>query len=189
MRVDSPHRYRILLQDKQVGPFDRRTIVGMRLKKLLDNNTPLLRTDGHTMTVAQLVADRFEMADAQAAQLAGEPVGSGLWPTFLVDFGGGWRGAGALGYTGRGELRFQGDTLRLAGQRKGRVFGSVLERVKLPLSGIASATVGIANQSQLELRLKPDQPFPEAGKFLPAVLTLDDMDAVKELIGLMHLSA
>ncbi len=188
MSADSPHRYRILLQDKQVGPFDRRTVVGMRLKKLLDNNTPLLRTDGHAMTVAQLVADRFEMADAQAAERAGEPVGSGLWPTFFVDFGGSWRGAGALGFTGRGELRFQGDTLRVAGQRKGRVFGSVPERVKLPLSGIASADVGVANQSQLELRLKPDQPFPEAGKYLPAVLTLDDMDAVKELIGLMNVS-
>jgi hypothetical protein len=145
MRVDPLYRYRLLLNGKQVGSYDRRTIVGMRIKKLLDNNNQLLRSDGHLMTVAQLMVDRFEMADSQAAVLAGESVASGLWPTFLVDFGGGWRGAGALGFTGRGELRFQGNSLRLTGQRKGRLFGGTQERVELPLAGIASANARTAN--------------------------------------------
>jgi hypothetical protein len=187
MRSDSPYRYRIVVQGKQLGPFDRRTIVGMRIKKLLDNNLPVQRSDGHHMTVAQLMMDRFEMADAQGVN---HPVGapaSGLWPTFAVDFGGGWRGAGALGFTGKGELRFQGDVLRLSGQRRGRVFGSTPERVKLPTAGIASAMAVAKNAHHLELWLKPSQPFDEARKGLPVVLALDDADAVKELLELMNL--
>lgn len=187
MRANSPYRYRILLNNQQLGPFDRPTILAMRKKKLLGNNTKLLRNDEHPMTVALLVADRFEMADGQDAQLAGDPVISGLWPTFLVDFGGSWRSAGSLGFTGRGELRFQGDTLRLVGH-KARLFGSAQERVKLAISGIASVAVGSTNQCQIELHIKAGQAFPEAGKFTPAVLTLDDIDAVKELLALLGLT-
>lgn len=187
MRANSPYRYRILLNNQQLGPFDRQTILAMRQKKLLGNNTKLLRSDEHPMTVALLVADRFEMADGQDAQRAGDPVISGLWPTFLVDFGGSWRSAGALGFTGRGELRFQGDTLRLVGN-KARFLGSTPERIKLAIAGINSVEVGSTNQCQIELYIKSGQPFPEAGKLSPAVLTLDDIDAVKELLSLLGLT-
>ncbi len=190
MRTDSPYvySYRILLNDKQVGPYDRRTIVGMRIKKLLGNNVALLRSDGLPMTVAQLMMDRFEMADAQGGvhHPAGAPA-SGLWPTFAVDFGGGWRGAGALGFVGQGELRFQGDVLRLTGQRKGAMFRSKTERMKLPMNAIASARASAHDASVLELIAKPEQPFMPMIEQSPVTLRLDDADAVKELLELMHM--
>jgi hypothetical protein len=190
MRTDSGflYSYRILLNDKQVGPYDRRTIVGMRIKKLLGKNVALLRSDGLPMTVAQLMMDRFEMADAVGGvhHPAGAPA-SGLWPTFAVDFGGGWRGAGALGFVGKGELRFQGDVLRLSGQRKGRLFSSKQERMKLPMNTIASAQANAKDACVLELVAKPEQAFSQTIGQRPVQLRLDDMDAVIELLDLMQM--
>jgi hypothetical protein len=190
MRTDSGflYSYRILLNDKQVGPFDRRTIVGMRIKKLLGNNVALLRSDGLPMTVAQLMMDRFEMADAEGGvhHPAGAPA-SGLWPTFAVDFGGGWRGAGALGFVGKGELRFQGDVLRLTGLRKGRMFTSKQERLKLPMNTIANAQASAKDACLLELVAKPEQPFLQTIGQLPVQLRLSDEDSLKELLELMQM--
>jgi hypothetical protein len=187
MSVKSPYRYHIVLPDKQVGPYDRRTIVGMRIKKLIDQNVSLVRSDGHSMTVAQLMMDRFEMADARASQPVGTPA-TGLWPTFLVNFGGGgWRGAGALGFTGRGELRFQGDVLRLTGQRKGKLFGSTQDRVKLPLTDIASVLAGASDASHIVLWLKPNSPLIDPNTPGPITMALDDADTVKELIELVSM--
>jgi hypothetical protein len=190
MRTDSGflYSYRILLNDKQVGPFDRRTIVGMRIKKLLGNNVALLRSDGLPMTVAQLMMDRFEMADAEGGvhHPAGAPA-SGLWPTFAVDFGGGWRGAGALGFVGKGELRFQGDVLRLTGLRKGRMFTSKQERLKLPMNTIANAQASAKDACVLELVAKPEQPFLQTVGQLPVPLRLSDADSLKELLELMQM--
>jgi hypothetical protein len=190
MRTDSAfvYSYRVMLNDKQVGPFDRRTIVGMRIKKLLGNNVALLRSDGLQLTVAQLMMDRLEMADHQGGvhHPAGAPV-SGLWPTFTVHFGGSWRGAGALGYIGKGELRFQGDVLRLTGQRKGRWFSTKQERIKLPIHTLASAQASVNDACVLELVFKPGQPaVPTSGR-RPVQLRLDDIDAVNELLALMQM--
>lgn len=189
MRTDSAflYSYRILLNDKQVGPFDRRTIVGMRIKKLIGNGVALVRSDGLPMTVAQLMMDRFEMADAEGGvhHPAGAPA-SGLWPTFAVDFGGSWRGAGALGFVGKGELRFQGDVLRLSGLRKGRMFSRKPERLKLAMNTIASAQVNAKDACLLELIAKPEQPFVQTVGQLPVQLRLDDGDSVTELLALMQ---
>jgi hypothetical protein len=186
MKTDSSYRYRILLNDKQLGPFDRRTVVGMRFKKLLGNNTRLIRSDGHPMTVAQLVADRFEIADVHTGPHSGVPVASSLWPSFAVDFGGNWRSTGALGFTGSGTLRYQSDVLRLEGLRRGRVFGSTSVRITLVLKDIFSAHPVPSNESQLALLLKPESPFAQAGKMVPVVLTLDDGEAVNELLSLLN---
>lgn len=190
MRTDSAFlfSYRILLNDRQVGPFDRRTIVGMRIKELLGNNVVLLRSDGLQLTVAQLMMDRFEAANIQggALQPGGDPV-SGLWPTFTVDFGGSWRGAGALGYLGTGELRFQGDVLRLTGQRRGRFLGTQIERIKLDINTLASAHASVKDRCLLELVFKPGQPVSLTRGQQSVQLRLDDVDAVSELLALMQM--
>ncbi len=192
MRTDSAflYSYRILLNDKQVGPFDRRTVVGMRIKKLVGNNVALLRSDGLSMTVAQLMLDRSEMADAQGGvhHPAGAPA-SGLWPTFAVDFGGGWRGAGALGFVGKGELRFEGDGLRLTGQRRRRIFSRQPVRMKLALNTLVSAQANVQDACLLELVAKPEHPFAHAKRQTPVQLQLEDMDAVKELLDLMQMGS
>ena len=62
MRADSPYRYHLLIGDRPLGPYDRWAIVGLRIKMLIDNKLAVRRSDGHEMTVAQLLADRFEIA-------------------------------------------------------------------------------------------------------------------------------
>jgi hypothetical protein len=194
MKSPSPYSYRLLLENKQVGPFDRRTIVGMRIKKLVPKDTSVLRSDGLLMTVAQLLADKSERANPQTGQLNSDlaPLPSALWPTFLVYFGGGGIRTGALGFVGKGELRFQGDLLRLSGQRAntkwGSLFGSKHERIKIAITDIA-AIDAIANTAQLQLTLRVDHPLAGGfGKNQDVVLTLDDAEAVQELIELVRAS-
>jgi hypothetical protein len=188
MRSESGYRYHLLLGSKPLGPYDRRTIVGMRIKKLIDNEMPLRRSDGHRMTVAQLLADRFEMADAESLQRqAVSPPASGIWPTFLADFGGGLMKKGTLGFSGKGEVRFQGDHLRIIGHRKSGLMRSSTERVKLPLAAIASAKAASDAPQVLRLTLQPGQPFEEAGKGMPVRIRFEDAESVKELLEMMNL--
>ncbi len=188
MRADSPYSYHLLLGNKPLGPYDRRTIVGMRIKKLVDNEMPLRRSDGHEMSVAQLLADRFEMADTQSLKRqAVAPPASGIWPTFLIDCGGSFIKPGALGFIGKGELRFQGDHLRITAHRKSGFMRTSSERIKLPLVGIASAQAAADAPGVLRLTLQAGQPFAEAGRNIPVRFTLDDAESVKELLEMMNL--
>jgi hypothetical protein len=188
MRADSPYRYHLLVGDRQLGPYDRRTVVGMRIKKLIDNELQVKRSDGHNMTVAQLLADRFEMADAASLhKQAASPPASGFWPAFLMDCGGSMFKPGALGFIGKGELRFQGDHLRITANRKTGLVSSKTERVKLLLVSISSASADKARPNVLVLRVKPGFPGVPEGVNPVAHIKLDDHDAVRELLELMNL--
>jgi hypothetical protein len=194
MKSPSPYSYRLLLENRQVGPFDRHTIVGMRMKKLVPKDTSVLRSDGLLMTVAQLLADKSERANPQTGQLNSDlaPLPSALWPTFLVHFGGSGVRTGALGFVGKGELRFQGDLLRVSGQRAntkwGTLLGSKFERIKIAISDIA-AIDALADTSQLQLILRVGHPLAGTfGKGQDMVLTLEDAHAVQELIELVRAS-
>jgi hypothetical protein len=187
MRSDSPYRYHLLVGDRQLGPYDRRTIVGMRIRNLIDNELPVKRSDGHRMTVAQLLADRFEMADAESLQKqAASPPASGFWPTFLMDCGGSMMKSGALGFIGKGELRYQGDFLRLSANRKSGFVATRLERVKVMMSDLISATSHAQDGSILVLQLKPSHRVEGVTGNAPALIKLDDPESVKELIELIN---
>ncbi len=197
MPVRSPFSYRLLLQNKQVGPYDRRTIVGMRIKKLIPKDTSVLRSDGLVMTAAQLLADRFETADRHTGRLhsavpslsssAPLAIASGLWPAFLVDFGGGLR-AGALGFAGKGELRFQGDALRLSGQRKTGLWSRKDERIKIAIADIAALDEVAKAPCKISLTLRAGHPLLAQTKSPVVVLVLDDASAVQELVELVRAS-
>ncbi len=188
MRADSPYRYQLLVGNKQLGPYDRKTVVGMRIKKLIDNELQTRRSDGHLMTVAQLLADRFEMADAESLhQQATSPPASGIWPAFLIDCGGSLIKPGAIGFIGKGELRFQGDHLRITANRKAGFVSTKVERMKLPLVSLASACAETAQTAIIVLRLKPGFPGVPAGVGPIARIKLDDDYAVRELLELMNL--
>jgi hypothetical protein len=188
MRADSPYRYHLLLKDKKIGPYDRRTIVGMRIKKLIDNDVKVLRSDGHEMTVAQLVADRFEMTSLSnfQRQIASPPA-SGVWPAFLIDCGGNMLKPGAFGLMGKGELRFQGDHLRITATRKSGLIRKQTDRIKLLLIAVESAHGDTEHPSVIVLRLKPGFPNVPDGASPQARIKLDDADAVTELLELMNL--
>jgi hypothetical protein len=188
MRADSPYRYHLLVGNKQLGPYDRRTIVGMRIKNLIDNNLQVKRSDGHDMTVAQLLADRFEMADAESLhKQATSPPASGIWPAFLIDCGGSLLKPGALGFIGRGELRFQGDHLRITANRKAGFVSTRTERVKLLLVSISAAAADSKHSNVIVLRVKPGFPGVPEGVSPVARIKLDDAHAVGELLELMNL--
>ena len=189
MRTDSPYGYHLLIGDRPLGPYSRRTIVGMRIKKLIDNNLLVRRSDGHEMTVAQLLADRFEMADAESLQkYAAAPPASGIWPTFLMNCGGSLMRPGALGFIGRGELRFQGDFLRLTANRKSGLISTRQERTRLPFTALISATVHSKHANILVLQLKPGHRVEGVVGNAPALIKLDDAEAVRELLELMNLN-
>lgn len=188
MRADSPYRYHLLVGDRQLGPYDRKTIVGMHIKKLIDSELRVKRSDAHTMSVAQLLADRFEMADADSLHRhAVSPPASGIWPTFLIDCGGSLMRPGALGFIGKGELRFQGDYLRLTANRKNGFVSTRQERCKVPLTALISATPHAQHANVLVLLLKPSHQVEGVQGNAPAVIKLDDDYAVKELLELMNL--
>ena len=44
-------RYHVLLEGRRVGPYDRRTIVGMRIKKALTSADVLVTAEGGQLTV------------------------------------------------------------------------------------------------------------------------------------------
>lgn len=190
MKAPSPYSYRLLLENKQVGPFDRRTIVGMRINKLIPKETSILRSDGLLMTAAQLLADRNEQADPHTGQLACAPIAmaSVQWPTFLVNFGGnfgGILGAGALGFVGRGELRFQSDSLRLSGQRKSGLLRSAQDRVKIAIADIAAVN---AQASAAHITLRANHPLVAQRKSPVIKIVMDSPGEVAELIELVRAS-
>jgi hypothetical protein len=190
MRAHSPYRYHLLVKGSKLGPYDRRTVVGMRIKKLIDNNVKVTRSDGHDMTVAQLVADRFERTSLSSLQRQiASPPASGIWPSFLIDCGGNMLQPGALGLTGKGELRFQGEHLRITATRKSGLIRKQTDRVKLLLISIASAYADSEHPSVIVLRFKPGFPSVPEGVSPQARIKLDDAHAVAELLELMDLPA
>jgi hypothetical protein len=188
MRADSPYTYTLLIGERQLGPYDRKTVVGMRIKKLIDNNVQVERSDGHSMSVSQLLADRFEMADAESLeQQAASPPASGIWPSFLMNCGGSLLRPGAFGFIGRGELRFQGDFLRLTANRKSGLISTRQVRTKVPFTALISATPHAKLTHALVLQLKPAHRVEGVVGNAPALIALDDAHAVKELLELMNL--
>jgi hypothetical protein len=188
MRSDSPYRYLLLVGERQLGPYDRKTIVGMRIKKLIDNELPIKRSDGHRMTVAQLVADRFEMTDAETLdRQAASPPASGIWPTFLMNCGGSLIKPGAFGFIGKGELRFQGDFLRLTANRKSGFMSTKSERIKLPLKAMVSATPHPKQPNAIVFQFKAGAQVEDLAQLQTTAIMLDDDYAVKELMELMNL--
>src|SRR5262245_12227818 len=57
-RLENPV-YHVLLEGRRVGPYDRRTIIGMRVRKTLASKDLLVAADGTQMTVSELVRKGF----------------------------------------------------------------------------------------------------------------------------------
>jgi hypothetical protein len=192
MRDEKPYKYALVVEGRKVGPFDRRTIIGMRVKDMLQDHYVLIRDDSHQMTVAELLADRFEMADAPVRGVLGkapapqQAPASGIWPTFIVNFGGTALRPGAFSFSGIGEMRYQGDLVRLTGRRRTGLIAKTDERIKVPMSSIASVRyLGTA----VEFWMKPESPLEEDQRRLPQVVILENDFAIQELKDLLKLGA
>jgi hypothetical protein len=151
-------RYHVLIgEGRRLGPYDRRTIVGMRMKKALSSKSLLESTEGAQLTVGELVRGRAP--DAPPADLVGDestPSGSGSYSVIQAVQQADLLEVEGTGYTippfkGEVEVRVQTKVLRVAGRfRDGRVWKE--ERVKFPLQDIVHARL---QGSVVELGVRP----------------------------------
>ena len=133
--MDGQQLFHVVLDGNKVGPYDTRTIVGMRVKEVLLPDHVLVDADGNRMTVADLLGDRGR-----------EPATTGPAAFGTLTFNATFRCVRGRGhqipaFKGEIEVRVQPDLLRIAGRyRKG--LGWKEDRVKLPLRDVqhASAT-------------------------------------------------
>lgn len=106
--------YHVLLDGRKVGPYDRRTIVGMRVKKTLGNDHVLIGADGSRLTVGELIGDPRAVAQAQRVRSA---TGSLVQASYRARLAHGARGPLRLpAFQDEIEMRVQGDVLRVAGR-------------------------------------------------------------------------
>jgi len=141
--------YHVLLEGRTVGPYDRRTIVGMRIKKALTSDHVLIGTDGGQLTVADLI-HQPRPAPFNPGRSGGFSVVQATYAASLLRVEG--RGMDIPRFKGEIEARVQSNVLRLAGRfRHG--LGSKEGRVKIPLKDVVHARI---SGSQVELWLRCD---------------------------------
>ena len=135
--------YHVVHEGRRLGPFDRRTIVGMKVKKALAAGDVLVGVDGVQLTVAELVRQGqpanggFVMSgDASQAPAANRSPVRGIHAaTVLTVESGGYR---VPPFKGEVEVRVQRQVLRISG-RFLEGLGWREDRVKFPLQDIAHA--------------------------------------------------
>jgi hypothetical protein len=139
--------YHVLLEGRKVGPYDRRTIVGMRIKKTLTSDHVLIGTDGTQTTVGDLIGHPPEKP-FQPERSGNFSLVQATYTAALLDVQEGTFDIPS--FKGEVEARVQGDVLRMAGRyRKG--FGWKEGRVKLMLKDVVHARV---RTSQVDLWLR-----------------------------------
>ena len=132
--------YHVLHEGRKLGPYDRRTIVGMRVKRALESDQVLLGADGSRTTVRELVrgaqADAGFVPSGPSRPASSHSVVQGIHPAKLLEVEG--QGVAIPPFQGELEVRVQTKVLRVSGRfREGRDWKE--ERVKFPLEDIAHA--------------------------------------------------
>jgi hypothetical protein len=142
-------RYYVLLEGRKVGPYDRRTVVGMRIKETLTSEHVLIGTDGSQLTVADLIGQQGPASTFNPDRSSSFSVVRARFTAALLEAQG--RGAGIPRFKGEVEVRVQGDVLRIAGRFR-RGLGWKDGRVKLPLKDVVHARI---RGSQVDLWIRP----------------------------------
>jgi len=121
-----------------VGPYTRRTIIGMRIKEALSSDSRLIALDGAELSVADLVKHRPRDNAFNPNRSGSFSLVQATFSVSLLLVEGDEHSIPA--FKGEVEARIQTDVLRLAGRfRSG--FRYKDDRVKLPLDGIVHARV------------------------------------------------
>jgi hypothetical protein len=153
--------YHVVLDGRRLGPYDRRTIVGMRVRKTLTSRHLLEATDGARLTVAELLHGTLPLTPAAPPPPPAEPVspasGRGnysappaMHPADLLEVQG--RGYPVPPFKGEVEVRVQKKALRLAGRYRDALAWKE-DRVKIPLQDIVHARL---QGSVVELGVRPE---------------------------------
>jgi len=139
--------YHVLLEGRTVGPYDRRTIVGMRIKKTLTSDHVLISTEGAQLTVADLIGQR-PAQPFHPERSGGFSIVQATFSASLLEVDG--PGMAIPKFKDEIQARVQGDVLRLAGRfRQGLRWKE--DRVKIFLKDVVHARV---RGSQIELWLR-----------------------------------
>ena len=130
--------YHVLHDGRRMGPYDRRTIVGLRIKKTLSSAHLLEGSDGTRLTVAELLGRPAPADDFNAMH-------SGAYSSARYTCTGGFiegeTGAVEIpAFRGEVEVRVHPDMLRIAGSyRTGRAIKD--GRIKLALKDIVHGRI------------------------------------------------
>ena len=163
--------YHVLLQGRTVGPYDRRTIVGMRIKKTLSSQDVLISAGGAQLTVADLIGQPPAAQQFQPDRSGNYSVVKATYCASLLEVEG--PGMAIPRFKDEIEARVQGDVLRLAGRfRHG--LGWKEGRVKIVLKDVAHARV---KGSQVELWLRTPE-----GRLQRIALELFTPETAAELV-------
>jgi hypothetical protein len=181
-------KYSLFVNGKSLGPYERRMIVGMRVKNIVTDDQLVYRDDGADMTVAELLEDRNESqraatAHTQELSRLGAP-SSGMWPQFNVRYGGGPVKPGAWGFSGAGQVSYHGDTLRFKGNRRNKNLGMSRQEESLSVSAIASSS---CEGFFLEINLQPGLSFGEGQTATSIRLELTTLEEASELWELLNM--
>jgi hypothetical protein len=139
--------YHVLLEGRRVGPYDRRTIVGMRIKKTLTSADLVVAGNGQQFTVADLV--KLGQADGcfEPSRSGSYSVVQAVHSAALVQA----QGAAIPAFKDEIEVRVQTKALRIAGRVRAGL-GSKEDRVKFPLTDLVHARL---RGSLVDLVLRP----------------------------------
>jgi hypothetical protein len=144
-------QYHVFLQGKQLGPYDKRTIVGMRIKKTLTNADVLIDANGQQITVGQLLGQRSRPASLEldigssafdALQSGAYSPVVGMFVVQRMTLSRGLRDVPR--FVGAVQARVHTDLLRLEGTSR-QLFKRKAGRVKLPFSQMVRAQQQVAN--------------------------------------------
>jgi hypothetical protein len=185
-----PFKYSLFVNGRHLGPYERRMIVGMRVKNIVSDDQLVQRDDGLDMTVAELLEDRLEAKrhlnahhDSAVESRLGA-ASSGMWPQFSVRFGGGPVKPGALGFNGSGQISYQGDMLCFKGNRRNANLGMSRQEERLPVGAIASS---VTDGCVIEILLKPGQSFNPSDHPLPVRIECVTEHEANELWELLNI--
>ncbi|MEO7643188.1 MAG: hypothetical protein ABI919_08925 [Ramlibacter sp.] len=166
--------FHVMLGGRKVGPYDRRTIVGMRIKEALTSDHVLIDSDGVQLSVADLIGRAARSNDFNPNRTGGFSIVQATFPASLSGVDG--KGVDIPRFSGEVEARLQNDALRVAGRfRQG--FGWKEGRVKLPLGEIIRAgtrgsrlVLGLGREGQALQRITLELFTPDAATELAARL-------------------
>lgn len=162
--------YHVLVDGGRLGPFDRRTIIGMRVRKALRGGDLVVGPDGRQRAVRDLVRAPRGDAPAQPERSGSYSVVQAIHAATLVDTAGGGC-CEVPAFTGELEVRVQTRVLRIEGRlREG--LSTRQDRLKIPLEHVVHAgrrdsivDLGLrAEAAAATQRLTLDLLTPEAAK-------------------------
>lgn len=164
--------YHVLLEGRAVGPYDRRTILGMRIKHMLTGDHLLVRGNGSRCTVRELIGAGAADADVQHSRIGTSSRAQATYTGILVERTG--RGFAIPRFQGELEVRVHPDVLRLAGRYR-RFLRWRDGRIKLPLNRIVQAS---ATDTRVDIGLQPEG----ASRVQQLALYMFTADAAQELL-------